>query len=797
MPANMPQQVEPQNPDQSGGRSERLPSNGGPGPAAERLQLQVLSLQRALAAEKRGRLAYEVAHARLQFLVSATPVILYTRRPTGDFGPTFVSDNVLPQLGYRPQDIVGVPQFWRERIHPEDAARVLAEIGRIGKEEQQRCEYRLRHEDGSYRWIVDEMRLVRDSHGDAVEMVGYWIDITERKRTEEALQASEQRFALFMKHLPGVAFVKDTAGRYIYFSDRARDVTGRETDELTGKTDEDLWPAPTARRLRSRDLEVLSQGKPLQTVETAPQRDGKHYWLVSKFPLPDRDHHTTVVAGIGIDITDHKHAEQALRESERFARATIDALPSNLCVVDADGRIVAVNRAWTDFAAANGASAAAIQPPVNYLSVCEVSAVAGCADAGKFACGLRRVLAGEQEQFYLEYECPSPSEQRWFVGRVTRFAGDGPVRAVITHTDITARRMAERAVQQGEERLNSILDSLNDVVWSLAPGTHEPLYLNAAADRLYGRPRDAFLKDRNLWLEVVHPDDRERVLASFPGFLRDGANELEYRIVRPDGEARWVRDRGRVIRSNGEVVRLDGTVTDITELKSARDAVRDNAARLKRLAAHLESVREEQSAAIAREVHDELGGTLTVLKLGLASLQRKLDQPDKASEQVESLVGLVATAMGTVKRVSSRLRPDTLDTLGLAVSIRRLAGDFSQLTGIATDLRLPRLPRLAQDRSIAIYRIVQEALTNIARHARASHVRIKLGRRGEDLLVELVDDGRGVGESELEKPDSYGILGMRERTQYLGGELSIRGSPGRGTAVKLRVPLARQSAGAS
>jgi PAS domain S-box-containing protein len=380
---------------------------------------------------------------------------------------------------------------------------------------------------------------------------------------------------------------------------------------------------------------------------------------------------------------------------------------------------------------------------------------------------------------------------------VTRFPGQGPVRAVITHTNISARRMAERAVRQGEERLNSILDSLNDVVWSLAPGTYEPLYLNAAADRLYGRPRGAFLADRNLWLEAVHPDDRRRVLASFPDFLREGVSELEYRIVRPDGEVRWVRDRGRVIRSNGAVVRLDGIVTDITDLKRAQDALRDNAARLQRLAAHLESVREEQSAAIAREVHDELGGTLTVLKLGLASLPRKLDQPEQARLQVESLVDLVSAAIGTVKRVSARLRPNTLDTLGLAASIRRLVGEFSRLTGIAADLRLPRLPRLPQDRSIAVYRIVQEALTNIARHARAGGVRIRLSRRGDDLVVEIADDGCGIDERELEKPDSYGILGMRERTQYLGGELSIRGSPGHGTAVRLRVPLARQQAGIS
>lgn len=729
------------------------------------------------------------ANDRLQFLLSAAPVMLYARRPSGDFALTYLSENVAAHFGYPARRFVEDADFWAARVHPDDVTLVRQSLAALAETGHRLHEYRILHRDGSVRWVFDEGRLIRGAHGEAAEITGYWIDITERKRTGQALLEIEQRFALFMKHLPGVAFIKDAAGRYLYLSDKSRNVYQRDPSELVGKTDEELWPPDTAAQFRTHDRVVLTLGGQLQTIETAPQQDGLHHWLVSKFAIPDAQGRPQWAAGIGIDITEQTRAEAALRESERFARATIDSLSAHLCVLDEDGRIVATNRAWQEFAVGNGAVPEKVSEGIDYLAVCD-AASRSVPVAAEFAAGIRAVLGGVRDEFSTQYDCHSPTRQRWFAARVTRFPGDGPVRAVIVHENITQRTLAEMALRRSEQRLNSILASLNDVVWSLSPDTYELLYLNPAAEQLYGYPVREFFTHRNLWLDVIHPGDRERVVANLPEFLKQGACELEYRVVRPDGSVRWVRDRGQVIHDDaGSAVRLDGIVTDMTELNRAQDALRENTSRLQGLTAHLESVREEQSARIAREVHDDLGGTLTVLRLGLASVLLKTGESPQVREKIESMLQLSDAAIQTVKRISSALRPSMLDNLGLVATVRWLAGEFSRLTGIEAELRLPQRVRLSKERKIAVYRIIQEALTNVARHSDATKVAIRFRKQKGDLIVEIADNGRGASETNLNRPDSYGILGMRERTQYLGGEIDIRSVAQKGTKLSLRVPM--------
>jgi signal transduction histidine kinase len=200
-------------------------------------------------------------------------------------------------------------------------------------------------------------------------------------------------------------------------------------------------------------------------------------------------------------------------------------------------------------------------------------------------------------------------------------------------------------------------------------------------------------------------------------------------------------------------------------------------------------VREEQSAKIAREVHDELGGTLTMLKLGLAALLEKMPEHEPLRERLESVLKLADASIKTVKRISSTLRPATLDTLGVAATIRRHAEEFSRLTGIRAELQLPEYIRLSPERSTAVFRIVQEALTNIARHARATEVAIRARKAKGELIIDIADNGIGIVTADLAKANSFGILGMRERSQHLGGELGIDATPDRGTTVTLRLPL--------
>ncbi|MGB0128263.1 MAG: sensor histidine kinase, partial [Rhodocyclaceae bacterium] len=359
---------------------------------------------------------------------------------------------------------------------------------------------------------------------------------------------------------------------------------------------------------------------------------------------------------------------RALDESERFARATIDALSAQLCVLDEQANILANNKAWDEFAQENGARLPAVTVGANYLAVCDAAARGDppSKSATVVARGIRALLAGRRDSFFLEYDCHAPDQQRWFVIRVSRFAGLGPVRLVVLHENVTARRLAAQAQEESSRRLA-------------------------------------------------------------------------------------------------------------------------------RLTAHLASVREEEGRRIAGEVHDELGGTLTILKLGLALLKESPPDPDSLPSRVDAMMEQADSAIQTVRRISASLRPPMLDALGLSATVQWQAGEFSRRTGIQTVVQIPQAIDLPRERGIAVYRIVQEALTNVARHANATEVRISMRVQNRHIALEIQDNGCGFDSANQRRRDSLGIIGMRERAQHLGGHLVIGSAPGKGTTLRLRIPLDRET----
>ncbi|MBF7731670.1 ATP-binding protein [Pseudomonas sp. N040] len=231
------------------------------------------------------------------------------------------------------------------------------------------------------------------------------------------------------------------------------------------------------------------------------------------------------------------------------------------------------------------------------------------------------------------------------------------------------------------------------------------------------------------------------------------------------------------------------THDDISERKLAERAQHLAAVRLKQLGAHLESVREEQSAAIARELHDELGAVMTMLKLDLATTAKQETTSAELRSKFDSLLEQVSAALQVIKRISTNLRPATLDTLGLMATIRWYVERFSQSTGIATQLELPEYVRLSDISSIAMFRILQEGLTNVAAHSGASKVLIRVEKNDGDLIMEIIDNGRGISAEQQQKPGSFGLIGMSERALYLGGHFSIDSSAATGTRLQLCIPL--------
>lgn len=240
-----------------------------------------------------------------------------------------------------------------------------------------------------------------------------------------------------------------------------------------------------------------------------------------------------------------------------------------------------------------------------------------------------------------------------------------------------------------------------------------------------------------------------------------------------------------------DLYRYNAALTrEIAERKVIEEDLRRAEERLRAFTAHIESVREDERTRLAREVHDELGQALTGLKMDLSWLEKRFPkEPEEAAGRMKSMFRLVDATIQSVRRISSALRPQVLDDVGLIGTLKWQAREFQVRTGIRCKVDLPA-EDLALDpaQSTAAFRILQEALANVARHAGATRVDISLRVDTDHFILKIVDNGRGVSEADLRNPKSLGLLGIRERAFLLGGKVDIEGKGGKGTMVSLSIP---------
>lgn len=215
--------------------------------------------------------------------------------------------------------------------------------------------------------------------------------------------------------------------------------------------------------------------------------------------------------------------------------------------------------------------------------------------------------------------------------------------------------------------------------------------------------------------------------------------------------------------------------------------------KLRRLALRFQTIREEERKNIAREIHDELGQNLTILKIQLALMRKNINEPEM-KDKLENLITLCDSTINTVQKIASQLRPDVLDELGLIPAIEWQLKKFKESTNIEYDFIVSSEEiSLTPECETAIFRIFQEALTNVARHSNANFVRITLSKNEKEILLEIYDNGKGITKNQIESPNSLGILGMKERTLVLGGEFTIKSTMNSGTLVRLKIPINKKN----
>jgi len=356
--------------------------------------------------------------------------------------------------------------------------------------------------------------------------------------------------------------------------------------------------------------------------------------------------------------------------------------------------------------------------------------------------------------------------------------------------DITMRKRAKEVRRPSEDHLRLIIDTIPTMAWTVRP--------DGAVDFVNQRWLDytglSFEEEIEEPNRAVHPEDLPRVMEKWLADMAVGKpSEDEMRLRQADGNYRWFLVRTVPLRDElGNIIKWFGTSTEIEDRKQAEDALRRSLDELRALAARLQSVREEERTRVARQIHDELGQALTAIKLESASLIRELPgEAKQRSNRAESIAKLADETIQAVRRISAELRPGILDDLGLAPAVEWVAEEFQTRTGTKVQITLPAVD-LAIDRehATALFRILQEILTNVARHANATQVNVRLVKEESVLILEVHDNGKGVSTEDLSSRRSLGILGMRERALLLGGELAISGSPAFGTTVTVRIPAA-------
>lgn len=290
----------------------------------------------------------------------------------------------------------------------------------------------------------------------------------------------------------------------------------------------------------------------------------------------------------------------------------------------------------------------------------------------------------------------------------------------------------------------------------------------------------------------THPDDLPRVMARVQQHLAspDGEYAIEFRMRHRDGIYRWIFTRAAVLRdAAARPIRMLGCHVDVSAQKRAQESLQTSHEELRRLSAALMDAREQERARIAREVHDDLGQLLTALRLDIARMRRRVSLGDTdVTGGLEQADAALQDLTARVRRIASDLRPGVLDDLGLAAALDWQAKDFESHTHVAcrTVVRLAVDPPGAV--ATALFRIAQESLTNVARHARASTVVIRLTEDDDAWRLHVVDDGVGMASPETAGLASAGLAGMRERAHLMGGDLVIDSMPGQGTMIRVRLP---------
>lgn len=744
---------------------------------------------RELAAEEQDRKRQKLIS---DIFIAESPTLFLAVNTAG--GILMASNSFLSTLGYDLEEVLGknyLSLFVPVREHGE-VMQLMHNL--IQAETPTRNETHFVSRDGKEFLVQWEGRVAYQANGDVDFIYGAGIDITETKETEIALRHSEERYRSFIQSFQGIAYQGSLDHTPVFFHGAVKEITGYcEHDFLSNSP---RWEAI----LHPDDIEILRENhEHLRTVSNYAtertyriiRRDGHIRWVREYIQnMCDPTGTPVAVQGMIYDITSTKEAEASLRKSDERYRLLAENVKDVIWVLDKNMHYTYISPSVEKMRGYTVEEAMTL--PLEKMSTPRSFRRINSIISQVFAMQEKGELPDINRSLTLELELTCKDGSTIWVEVMASFAFDAggvPAGFVGVTRDISERKKAEEAFRQREAIYRTIFENTgtamiiteNDTTISLA---------NDEFENLSGYKKEE-IEGKISWKDFVAPEDIERLM-EYHDLRRidplSAPRKYDFLFLSRQGLTKDVFATVTIIPGTNRAV---VSLLDITETKKSSEELRISREQLRNLHKHAQDVRERERTRVAREIHDELGQVLTALKMDLSYLAKKLPQ-DLPSLRTKTnlMLRFIDMTIQSVKRITMDLRPGLLDHLGLVAAIEWQAEEFQKRTGIRYGITVdPEDIILNPDRSTSIFRIFQETLTNIARHAHATEIKISLLEKDGILVLMVSDNGIGISKDQIENARSFGLMGIKERAYFSGGQAKIYGQKGKGTTVQVSIPM--------
>jgi PAS domain S-box-containing protein len=735
---------------------------------------KIVMFVREITERKKTERELREAEEKFRNLVETSPVGVYIIQD-GKFA--YVNPIFAYEFGYAPNELIGC-NIEISAKDEEEMKKVNENIRLRLSGEKNTAHYEMtgRKKDGSL--IEVEVFGSRTLYQGKPAIIGTLINITKRKKIELERREAEEKFRdLVEKSLVGVYIIQDR--KFAYVNPRFAEIFGYTRDELIGK---DIDTMGKDKKEMTKANEYIRQRLSGEKASVHYEYNGlkKDGSLVQVEILGTQTQYRGHPAIIGtlLDITDQKKAVQELNEAEQKFRDLIEKSLVGVYIIQ-NGTFAYVNPKLAEIF--DYTQQELVGAKVRLL-------INGDEEMKKVAENIRQRLNGEKDSVHYEFvgqrKDGTPLQIEVFGSR-TQYKGGSAI--IGTLIDITERKQAEEKLRDSEQKYKLLFESNPLPMWMFSKENFAIIDVNQAACKHYGYTRKEFLK-MNI-KDMRPPEDIPHFLEKISERKPKNVSMGRWRHRKKDGSIITVEIIGNDIVYQGKVVRLS-LANDITEKVAAEERLKQSYEEIRQLTKHLQNIREEERTHIAREIHDELGQQLTVLKMDISWVLKKFATDDTSRKKLQDMMDVLDHTVKTVRHIASELRPTLLDDLGLIPAIEWHLKEFEERCGIKTELKAPGKELLLADAvKIGLFRIFQESLTNVARHSKAKKVKISLSIKKERIVLRIEDDGLGFDEEKISRKRTLGILGMKERSAMIGGNYEINSIPGKGTTVVVSVPI--------